>query len=140
MGGLFTGLFLGLYLLIQTRYTRYGVEKEFRTRHNLLRSFGLAFAIVGPMTMLIVLYTQTDPKAKFCHWCENVNCAPINAFWFCDASGCSDDSTSVYGSQFPNGTVVIQCPSFVGKNVSSQVIGQAEALDVIKICRAKCFE
>jgi hypothetical protein len=138
MSGLFTGLFLGFYLLLQQRYTRQGVEKEFRTRHNLLRSFGLAFAIMGPVTMLIVLYTETDPSAKFCGWCENLDCAPIDSLWFCDASGCSDES-AVVGFQFPNGTVMVTCPSYVGKNVTAPFAGKAVALDVIKICRAQCF-
>lgn len=138
MSGLFTGLFLGFFFLLQQRYTRQGVEKEFRLHHNLLRSFGLSFAIMGPLIMLIVLYIEIDPSAPICHWCEDLDCAPIDAFWFCDASGCSDES-SVQGFQFPNGSVMVTCPSFVGKNVTAPFTGKAEALDVIRICRDACF-
>jgi hypothetical protein len=138
MGGLFTGMFLGFCLLLQTRYTRQGIQKQFRIRHLILQSFGFAIAIVGPIIMLIVLYTRINPKAHWCEWCEAVNCAKIDALWFCDASGCSDDQ-AVRGWQFPNGTVSLSCPSFVGKNVSDTLTTKAEPLDVIKICRARCF-
>ena len=138
MGGLFNGLFLGFFFLLQTRYTRQGIEKEFRVRHIFLRIFGLLVAILGSMIMLIVLYTQTNPAAHWCDWCESVNCAPINAFWFCDASGCSDDDT-VRGTQFKNGTIVVDCPSFIGKNVSAVLLTPATPLDVVQICRNQCF-
>jgi len=131
-------MFLGFFLLLQTRYTRYGIEKEFRVRHIFLRTLGLLVAIIGPMTMLIVLYTKTDPKAHWCDWCEAVNCAPINAFWFCDASGCSDDD-NVIGTQFQNGTLIVECPSFVGKNVSTILSTKATSLDVVQTCRSECF-
>ena len=126
-------------LLLQTRYTRQGVEKEFRPRHNILRTFGLFFGIAGPVMLLIVLYTSVNPKARSCEWCEDLNCAPINALWFCDASGCSDDSTNVAGFQFPNGTLLVSCPSFVNKNVTAFVSGTAQSQDVINTCIKLCF-
>jgi hypothetical protein len=138
MGGFFNGVFLGFYLLLQKRYTRQGEEKEFRARHNLLRSFGLSIAIMGPITMLIILYTETNPSAHHCAWCEALDCIPIDTLWFCDASGCSDDA-SVRGFQYPNGTLVVSCPSFVGKNVTVPFAGKATSLDLIKACRARCF-
>ena len=139
LGGLFTGLFMSLYLLLQTRYNRQGVEKKFLTRHLVLRSFGLAISIVAPITMLIILYTNVNPRAHWCNWCEALNCVPIPSLWFCDASGCSDDSNTVRGVQYTNGTFVVDCPSYVGKVVSVNLTTKADYMDLINVCRALCF-
>lgn len=148
LGGFFQGLFMGLYLLLQKRYTRSGKLKEFRDKHVYLKFLGLSVAIVGPIMMLVVFYQAINPKNGWCEWCMYLTCAPIDALWICDASGCSDDP-AVKGWTYPNGTLAVTCPSFIGTTVtgtfqiqegsSSSSWSLATMADVIHLCQTKCF-
>lgn len=129
---------MGFALLLQKRYTRFGEEKTFKKRQRVLQIFGAIAVPLAMVVLLIVLYKGID-VGGWCSWCRYINCVPIPNLWTCDETGCSDDP-KVTAIPYPNGTVLVTCPSSTnGKTVYTEIDHQPTLQDVIDMCHELCF-
>jgi membrane associated rhomboid family serine protease len=109
LGGMLTGVSLGLTLLLQRRYTRFAEDKGFKKRQRFLQVCGLLSVPAAMITFLVlifVLFRGQDPNKTFCTWCKYLDCVPIQGAWTCNACD------GMVGTAYPaNGTIVVTCPN-----------------------------
>jgi len=116
IGGLVSGLLLGLVLLVDKSRELPCCCEVFRT---LVQICAMVAFVAMAVTLAVLLFTSVD-AAGWCTFCQHLNCIET-PWWDCDGGSLLHCT----GTQYNNGTVVINCVdgqscTVTGKGITQQ--------------------
>jgi hypothetical protein len=116
LGGLLSGLFIGLVLLVNEN------NREQRSGKQLLcGQIGLLLSCVSTLLFVVLLYGGVK-GASFCPGCEVLNCFPVPGLWSCDKT--------IRCNVKPNGFTVAIQPDHNGQRFNTTGVVECHDLKI----------